>query len=135
MATQIFVNLPVKDLKRSVQFFTKLGYTFDPRFTDDNATCMIVGENIFVMLLVERFFKTFTKKAVCDATRSTEVLMALSAESRAKVDELVAKAVAAGGTTPTEPKDHGFMYQHGYQDLDGHLWELFYMEPSAASQR
>lgn len=135
MATQIFVNLPVKDLKRSVQFFTKLGYTFDPQFTDDNATCMIVGENIFVMLLVESFFKTFTKKAVCDATRSTEVLMGLSADSRAKVDELVAKAVAAGGTTPTEPKDHGFMYQHGYQDLDGHLWELFYMEPSAASQR
>ena len=130
MATQIFVNLPVKDLERSVQFFMKLGYTFDPQFTDDNATCMIVGENIFVMLLVESFFKTFTKKTVCDATKSTEVLMGLSVESRAKVDELVAKAVAAGGTPPTEPKDHGFMYQHGYQDLDGHLWELFYMEPS-----
>src|SRR5687768_10152807 len=124
MATQIFVNLPVKDLKRSVAFFTKLGYTFDPQFTDDNATCMIVGDNIFVMLLVESFFKTFTTKAICDATRSTEVLLALSAESRAKVDDLVAKAAAAGGTTPTEPKDHGFMYQHGYQDLDGHVWEL-----------
>jgi uncharacterized protein len=130
MATQIFVNLPVKDLKRSVAFFTKLGYTFDPQFTDDNATCMIVGDNIFVMLLVESFFKTFTPKAICDATRSTEVLLGLSAESRAKVDDLVARAVAAGGTTPTEPKDHGFMYQHGYQDLDGHLWELFYMDPS-----
>ena len=134
MATQIFVNLPVKDLEKSVQFFTKLGYTFDPQFNDENATCMIVGENIFVMLLVESFFKTFTRKAVCDATKSTEVLMGLSAESRAKVDELVAKAVAAGGTTPIEPKDHGFMYQHGYQDLDGHLWELFYMEPSAAKK-
>ena len=130
MATQIFVNLPVKDLKRSVAFFTKLGYTFDPQFTDDNATCMIVGDNIFVMLLVESFFKTFTPKAVCDATRSTEVLLALSADGRAAVDALVAKAVAAGGTTPTEPKDHGFMYQHGYQDLDGHLWEVFYMDPS-----
>lgn len=130
MATQIFVNLPVKDLKRSVAFFTKLGYTFDPQFTDDNATCMIVGDNIFVMLLVESFFKTFTPKAICDATRSTEVLLALSADSRAAVDALVAKAVAAGGTTPTEPKDHGFMYQHGYQDLDGHLWEVFYMDPS-----
>ena len=130
MATQIFVNLPVKDLKRSVAFFTKLGYTFDPQFTDDNATCMIVGDNIFVMLLVEGFFKTFTPKAICDATRTTEVLLALSAESRANVDDLVARAVAAGGTTPTEPKDHGFMYQHGYQDLDGHLWELFYMDPS-----
>ena len=134
MATQIFVNLPVKDLQKSVQFFTKLGYTFDPQFTDENATCMIVGENIFVMLLVESFFKTFTTKAVCDATKSTEVLVALSAESRAKVDEIVAKAVAAGGTTPVEPKDHGFMYQHGYQDLDGHLWELFYMDPNAASK-
>jgi uncharacterized protein len=135
MATQIFVNLPVKDLQKSVQFFTKLGYTFDPQFTDENATCMIVGENIFVMLLVESFFKTFTRKAVCDATQSTEVLMGLSAESRAKVDEIVAKAVAAGGTIPIEPKDHGFMYQHGYQDLDGHLWELFYMEPGGATQR
>jgi predicted lactoylglutathione lyase len=133
MTTQIFVNLPVKDLKKSVQFFTKLGYTFDPQFTDENATCMVVGENIFVMLLVESFFKTFTRKAICDATKSTEVLMGLSAESRAKVDEIVAKAVAAGGTTPIEPKDHGFMYQHGYQDLDGHLWELFYMDPNAAN--
>lgn len=135
MATQIFVNLPMKDLEKSVQFFTKLGYTFDPQFTDENATCMIVEENIFVMLLVESFFKTFTKKAVCDATKCTEVLMGLSAESRGKVDDLVAKAVAAGGTTPTEPKDHGFMYQHGYQDLDGHLWELFHMEPGGATQR
>ena len=135
MATQIFVNLPVKDLKRSVEFFTRLGYNFDPQFTDENATCMIVGENIFVMLLVESFFKTFTTKAVCDATKSTEVLMGLSAESRAKVDEIVARAVAAGGTTPIEPKDHGFMYQHGYQDLDGHLGELFYMEPGGAAQR
>ena len=133
MATQIFVNLPVKDLKRSVNFFTKLGYTFDPQFTDENATCMIVGENIFVMLLVESFFKTFTKKALCDATKSTEVLVCLSAESRAKVNELVAKAVAAGGTTPSDSKDHGFMYQHGFQDLDGHLWELVYMDPSAAA--
>jgi predicted lactoylglutathione lyase len=133
MATQIFVNLPVKDLERSVQFFTRLGFTFDPQFTDENATCMIVGDNIFVMLLVESFFKTFTKKAICDATKSTEVLMALSTDSRKKVDELVAKAVAAGGTTPTEPKDHGFMYQHGYQDLDGHLWELFYMDPSSTA--
>lgn len=134
MATQIFVNLPVKNLKRSIEFFTKLGYKFDPQFTDENATCMVVGENIFVMLLVESFFQSFTKKAVCDATKSTEVLLGLSAESRAKVDELVAKAVAAGGTTPSEPKNHGFMYQHGFQDLDGHLWELFYMEPSAAKR-
>jgi len=131
MAKQIFVNLPVKDLKRSVSFFTALGYRFNPQFTDENATCMIVGENIFVMLLVESFFKTFTKKAICDATKSTEVLVCLSCDSRAEVDGLVKKAVAAGGTTPAAAQDHGFMYQHGYQDLDGHLWELVHMVPGA----
>ena len=131
MARQIFVNLPVKDLKRSVSFFTSLGYAFNPQFTDENATCMIVDDNIFVMLLVEPFFKTFTKKALADATKSTEVLVCLSCDSRAEVDDLVRKARAAGGTTPSEPQDHGFMYQHGYQDLDGHLWELVYMVPNA----
>ncbi len=135
MATQIFVNLPVKDLKRSVKFFSELGYTFDPQFTDENATCMIIGENIFVMLLVQRFFRTFTNKELCDATKSTEVLVCLSVESREEVDELAAAAVAAGGTTPMPAKDHGFMYQHGFQDLDGHLWELIYMDSSAAKQR
>jgi len=134
MATQIFVNLPVKDLKRSVKFFSELGYTFDPQFTDEKATCMIIGENIFAMLLVESFFRTFTNKELCDATKSTEVLVCLSVESREKVDELAAAAVAAGGTTPMQANDHGFMYQHGFQDLDGHLWELVYMAPSAAKQ-
>ena len=134
MAKQIFVNLPVKDLRRSVTFFTALGYTFNPQFTDENATCMIVDDNIFVMLLVEPFFKTFTKKAVADATKSTEVLVCLSCDSRAEVDDLVRKARAAGGTTPSEPQDHGFMYQHGYQDPDGHLWELVHMEPPAESR-
>ena len=119
MATQIFVNLPVKDLKSSVEFFSKLGFKFDPQFTDENATCMIVGENIFVMLLVERFFKTFTRKELCDATSSTEVIVCLSAESRAKVDELVAAAVAAGGTTPMARKNYGVMYQHGFQTWMG----------------
>ncbi len=128
---QIFVNLPVKNLDRSVQFFSRLGYRFNPKFTDQNATCMIVGENIYVMLLVESFFKTFTPKALVDATKSTEVILSLSAQSRAGVDELVAKAVAAGATTPNEAKDYGFMYQHGYQDLDGHLWEVIYMDPNA----
>jgi uncharacterized protein len=132
MATQLFVNLPVKDLKRSVEFFTRLGYTFNPQFTDENATCMIVADNIYVMLLVESFFKTFTNKPVVDARTATEVIVALSAENRAQVDELVKKAVAAGATTPSEAKDYGFMYQHGYQDLDGHLWEVFYMDPNAA---
>ena len=132
MATQIFVNLPVKDLKRSVAFFTALGYTFNPQFTDENATCMIVSEeHIYVMLLVDTYFQTFTSKTIVDAKTSTEVLLCLSCESRAQVDELVAKAVTAGGTTPTPAKDHGFMYQHAYQDLDGHVWELVYMEPGA----
>jgi predicted lactoylglutathione lyase len=130
MATKIFVNLPVKDLQRSVEFFRRLGYTFNPQFTDENATCMIVAEDIYVMLLVEKYFQTFTPKPVADATKSTEMLIALSTDSRAAVDEMVAKAVAAGATTPNAAKDYGFMYQHGYQDLDGHLWEIFWMDPA-----
>jgi len=134
MATKIFVNLPVKNLNKSIEFFTKLGFTFNPQFTDETATCMIVSEDIFVMLLTEAKFKTFTPKEICDAKKSTEVLVALSSESRAKVDEMVRQAVAAGGTTYSESKDYGFMYQHGFQDLDGHIWELIYMEPSAINQ-
>jgi predicted lactoylglutathione lyase len=130
MSKQIFVNLPVKDLARSVGFFGKLGYTFDPRFTDQNATCMIVGENIFAMLLVEPFFATFTPKPVADATRSTEVLVALSLDSRAAVDRIVEDALAAGAKRYCEPKDHGFMYQWGFEDLDGHIWEYFWMDPA-----
>jgi uncharacterized protein len=130
MSTQIFVNLPVKDLSKSVEFFTKLGYKLNLKFTDENATCMIVGENIFVMLLVENFFKTFVPKEICDTTKSVEVLVALSFESRSAVDEMVRKAIAAGGSTYKEPIDMGFMYQHGFQDLDGHIWEIFFMEES-----
>jgi predicted lactoylglutathione lyase len=132
VARQIFVNLPVKDLTRSVAFFTALGFSFDPRFTNDSATCMIVGENIFVMLLIEPFFQGFIKKDICDARKSTEVLVCLSCESRTEVDELVAKAVAAGGTLPRAPEDHGFMYSHAFEDLDGHIWELVYMAPPPA---
>jgi len=134
MATKIFVNLPVKDLKKSVAFFTALGYKFNPQFTDENATCMIVAEDIFVMLLVEEYFKTFTKKEIVDARKSTEVLICLSAESRDAVDETVSKAVKAGGTIPREAQDHGFMYGHSFEDLDGHIWELMYMDPSAINQ-
>jgi predicted lactoylglutathione lyase len=130
----MFVNLPVKDLKRSVEFFTRLGYTFNPKFTNENGTCMIVSEDNYVMLLVESFFKSFTPKPIADATKSTEVLIALSANSRAEVDALISKAVAAGATTPNPAKDYGFMYQHGYQDLDGHLWEVFWMDPVAAEK-
>jgi predicted lactoylglutathione lyase len=134
---QLFVNLPVKNLDRSVEFYTKLGYTFNPKFTDENATCMIVGENIFVMLLVEPFFQSFTKKTVVDASKQVETLVAVSLPNRAEVDALADKAVAAGATAH-EPKDYGFMYQRSYDDLDGHTWEVFYMDadadPSAAQQ-
>ena len=131
MATKIFVNLPVKDLNRSVAFFTKLGYKFNPQFTDETATCMIVSDDIFVMLLTEAKFKDFTPKMICDATKNTEVLVCLSCENRDAVNDMVKKAVAAGGTTYAAAKDYGFMYQHGYQDLDGHMWELVYMDPKA----
>ncbi|MEN3363328.1 MAG: uncharacterized protein V7606_602 [Burkholderiales bacterium] len=128
MTTKIFVNLPVKNLDKSVTFFTKLGFSFNPQFTDETATCMIVSDDIFVMLLTEPKFKSFTPKEICDAKKYTEVLVCLSTESRAKVDEMVGNAVAAGGSTYNEPQDHGFMYAHGFQDLDGHIWELAYME-------
>jgi predicted lactoylglutathione lyase len=131
MSTMIFVNLPVKDLDCSVDFFTRLGYTFNPQFTDETATCMIISDTIYVMLLTEAKFRDFTPKEICDTSRYTEVLVALSAESREAIDETVRQAVAAGGTTYNEPQDHGFMYQHGFQDPDGHIWELVYLEPSA----
>jgi predicted lactoylglutathione lyase len=134
MATKIFVNLPVKNLDRSVEFFTKLGFSFNAQFTDETATCMVVSEDIFVMLLTEAKFKEFTPNAICDATKSTEVLVCLSSESREEVDKMIHKAVAAGGTTYNEPQDHGFMYSHGFQDLDGHIWETMFMEPSAVNQ-
>jgi len=134
MATKIFVNLPVKNLSKSIEFFTRLGYTFNPQFTDETATCMIVSEDIYIMLLTEEKFKMFTKKEIADATRSTEAIICLSADSREKVDEMINKALEAGGTTPNEKQDHGFMYGWGYQDLDGHLWEVMWMDPGAIKQ-
>jgi predicted lactoylglutathione lyase len=133
MATKIFVNLPVKRLDRSVAFFTELGFRFNAQFTDENATCMIVGEDIFVMLLVEKFFKTFTNKPIADAAGSTEVIIALSADSRQQVDELVDKALAVGGAPSRFTQDQGFMYGRSFQDPDGHLWEVMYMDPSAVN--
>ena len=132
MAKQIFVNLPVKDLQRSIAFFTHLGFAFNPQFSDDNATCMIVSDDIFVMLLVEPYFQTFTSRPVCDARKQSEVLIALSADSASDVDAMVGKAVAAGGAAPRPAQDHGFMYQHGFEDPDGHIWEVMHMDPSAA---
>jgi predicted lactoylglutathione lyase len=131
VAKKIFVNLPVRDLKKSMDFFGKLGFTFNGQFTDETAACMVISEDIYVMLLTEPKFKTFTPRQICDATKSTEVLVCLSSASRDEVNEMVRKAVAAGGTTYKQPEDHGFMYGHGFQDLDGHIWELAFMEPSA----
>ena len=128
MNRSIFVNLPVKDLDRSKAFFTALGFSFNPQFTNDQGACLVIGENIFAMLLAEPFFQTFTKKRIADATETTEALVCLSCESRAEVDDLVRKALAAGGTTPRAPQDHGFMYGHGFEDPDGHIWELAYMD-------
>jgi len=130
----MFVNLPVRDLKRSVAFFTKLGFTFEPRFTDENATCMIVGGDAFVMLLVEPFFKTFTRRQLCDTRTHTEGLFAISAGSRAEVDHLVKTAVAAGGDYAVDPQDHGFMYGWSFYDPDGHHWEVFWMDAAAGAE-
>lgn len=134
MPTMIFVNLPVKDLNRTVEFFTRLGFKFNPQFTDETATCMIVSETILVMLLTEAKFQTFTPKAISDAKQSTEVLVSFALESRQAVEEMVGKAVAAGGSIYAEPNDYGFMYQHGFEDLDGHIWEFLYMDPSHIDQ-
>ena len=131
MTTKIFVNLPVKDLNRAVEFFTKLGFKFNPQFTDKNATCMIISEDIFVMLLVEEFFKTFTKKEICNTSKNIEAIIALSAESRENVDEMINKAIEAGGIEPRKPRDHGWMYDRAFEDIDGHLWEITYMNESS----
>lgn len=134
MNTKIFVNLPVKDLKRSMDFFKAVGYSFNPQFSDETAACMVISKEIYTMLLTYPKFKQFTPREICDATKSTEVLVCLACESRAEVEDLVKKAVAAGGSTYAEPKDYGFMYQHGFQDPDGHLWELIHMEPGVAKE-
>lgn len=129
MATQIFVNLPVKDLDRSMEFFKKLGYTFNAQFTNEQAAALVISDTIYAMLLTEPFFKGFTKKEITDTSKASEAILAFSADSRAEVDEMIAKAVAAGATTPNEKQDHGFMYSHGFDDLDGHAWEYFWMNP------
>ena len=131
MASKIFLNLAVKDLKKSIDFFTTLGFSFNPQFTDEQATCMIIGENIFAMLVTEQRFKDFTKKEICNAHKNTEVLIAIDADSREKVDEMVKTAVDAGGSIYMEPQDHGWMYGHSFADLDGHQWEIMYMDENA----
>jgi uncharacterized protein len=127
MHQQIFVNLAIADMAKSKAFFTALGYSFNPDFTNDQGAALVLGDNLYAMLLVRDFFKTFVDKPLADAKHSTEVLVCLSCDSRAQVDGLVAKAVAAGGKVLRPPQDHGFMYAHGFEDLDGHIWELVYM--------
>ena len=137
MATvnQIFVNLPVKDLKKSVTFFTKVGFSFNEQFTDENATCMIINDTIYAMLLTEQFFSTFVSKPIGNVQVAAQSIIALSVGSREEVDELTEAAIAAGGTQYKETQDQGFMYGRNFEDLDGHLWEVFFMDMSALPQQ
>ena len=130
MATKIFVNFPVKDLRQSMNFFKQLGFSFNPQFTDETAACMKIAEDIYAMLLTHDKFRQFTSKEIADATNTTEVLTCLALESKEKVNEVADKAIAAGGTESREPKDYGFMYQRCIDDLDGHTWELIWMDPA-----
>ena len=130
MATKIFVNLPVLNLGKSIQFFKGLGYSFNQQFTDDSAACMVISNDIYAMLLTHDKFNQFTNKNIVDAKRNTEVLVCLSAESRDNVDELLDKALAAGALEYREPQDYGFMYGRSFEDLDGHIWEVMWMDPS-----
>ncbi|MFI2037555.1 VOC family protein [Streptomyces bottropensis] len=127
----IFINLPVNDLDASKKFFTELGYTLNPQFSDDNAASVVISDTIVAMLLTKPFYSSFTKKEIADATRTSEVMLCLSAESRAKVDELVEKAVAAGGTASEKVQEMDFMYGRAFDDLDGHTWEVVWMDPAA----
>jgi predicted lactoylglutathione lyase len=134
MGTKVFVNLPVKDLNRTVGFFSKLGYEFDPKFSDENSKCMILTDDISVMLLVEPFFKTFIDKEICDTRKNTESILSLSADSRVQVDQILKKCIAAGGTEVNKAQDMGWAYERSFHDLDGHLWEVIYMDVSKRSQ-
>ncbi|MEQ8851804.1 VOC family protein [Gimesia sp.] len=131
MSNKIYVNLPVSDLAKSIAFYQAVGYSINEKWTDETAACVVISEDIHAMLLTHARFSDFTPNEICNARQQTEVLLALGCESRDEVDELVRKAVAAGGNTYNEPQDHGFMYGHGYQDPDGHIWEVFYMDPAA----
>ncbi|WP_308365793.1 MULTISPECIES: VOC family protein [unclassified Microbulbifer] len=135
MSKKIFVNLPVADLGKSIEFFSRLGFDFNAQFTDETATCMVISDSIFVMLLTREKFSSFTPgMEICDTGKSTEVLICLSADSREEVDALISKATAAGGSAFREPEDHGFMYGRAFRDLDGHIWEVVWMDPAALQQ-
>lgn len=132
MATKIFVNLAVKDLTKSIEFYKSIGFGINPQFTDDKAACVVISEDIYAMLLVEPFFKTFIPdREITDAKKTTEVLIALSADSKGEVDKMVERALTAGAKEVRNPEDHGFMYNRSFEDLDGHIWEPMWMDPSA----
>lgn len=130
MKAQIFINLPVHDLNKSIEFYTKMGFTNNPQFSDDTAKCMVFSDEIYVMILTHEKFKQFATKPISDASKSTAVLLSLAVESLEKVNEIVDNAVSAGGTEPVPFKDYGFMQQRTVEDLDGHTWEIFYMDMS-----
>ncbi|MCC3373695.1 VOC family protein [Cohnella sp. REN36] len=133
-STHTFFNLPVKDLNRTKQFFDSIGFEFNPQFSDEKSACMVINDNTFVQLHTESYFQTFINKPVADVASAASGIIALSADSRAHVDELADKALAAGGKTSKEPADHGFMYVRSFEDLNGHLWEIAYMDMSAMPQ-
>lgn len=127
---ELFVNLPVRDLPKSMAFFTTLGFTYNKQFTDDNAACMNISDKAWVMLLVEPYFKSFTSHRICDTSTHTEALLAVSCSSREEVNEMVEKALAAGGSSAMPAQDHGFMYAWSFYDIDGHHWEVLWMDPA-----
>lgn len=132
MSHKLFVSLPIKNLERTTAFFKALGFTFNPKFTGEQAACMLIGEHAYAMLLVEPFFKTFTKREICDTATHVEGAFGITCESRTEVDAMVEKALAGGGKEPDPPQDHGFMYSRSFEDLDGHHWEVLWMDPKAA---
>ncbi len=130
MNRKIFVNLPVKDLRKSVEYYQGLGFGLHPKFTDDTAACIVISDDIYVMAITHAKFREFTTRTISDSAKSTEVLVAISAESRAEVDEFATRAVAMGGKIHRKPEDHGWMYGQSVEDLDGHIWEMFWMDES-----
>jgi predicted lactoylglutathione lyase len=135
MISKIFVNLPVKDLDKSMAFFMAIGFSFNPQFTDKTAACMVMGDDIYAMLLTHPKIRQFTKKEIADSHKTTEVLTALAVESKAKVHELADKAIKAGATEPRPPQDYGFMFARSFEDPDGHIWEVFWMDPARVEKQ
>jgi hypothetical protein len=134
ISRKVFINLAVRDLPKSMDFFKSLGFEFNPQFTDAKAACMVLSSEGFVMLLSEPFFRTFTDKQVCDTSTHTEGMFALSCDSKAEVNEIVEKALKAGGKRAKDAVDHGFMYGWSFYDLDGHHWEVMWMDPAHIQQ-